>query len=199
MTNIQCPACDSKDVESYGKSIWLSESLGPKKKIQLIENKCKNCNTIGDFNNQNEIQLKEALAELKTETAISILEKFQNQKLNLSAMERVLELPQQTFAKWKNGLMNPSATGVILLKFLKTFPWLIEIAKHNFDPQEANRLLIKNAPTKFLSDLKKRKPNMQMSSLSSETTSFVYFNFSNQEQNSQIPATNLIPQMVFSK
>jgi len=196
MTDIQCPACGSDSVESYVKTIWLSESLGSKKNIELVENKCKICGTTGDFNNKNEIQLKEAFAEMKTEVAISILEQFQKEKRNLSSLERALELPQRTFAKWKNRSVNPSATGVVLLKFLKTFPWLIEVAEQHFDPQMADRILLENALSKFFSELQRVKPEVQTGMIRSEASSFVFLEFSNQERNLHMPSTDRIPQMV---
>jgi hypothetical protein len=198
MDSIGCPACGSNNVESIEKSVRLYESLGPTKNIKIIENKCNVCGTTGDFNNHNEILLKEAYSELKTETAVSILENFQRNKFNLSSFERALELPQRTFAKWKNRSVNPSATGVVLLKYLKTFPWLIEVADKQFDQSAADKILLENAFKKFLSQMKNMNLEVNSGSISSDDSSIVYLELSNQINKMQIPSTDNIPQMIYS-
>jgi hypothetical protein len=199
MVSIGCPACGSDNVEITEKSVWLYESLGPRKSVKIVENKCTVCGTTGDFNNQNEILFKEAFSELKTETAVSILEHFQDNKFNLSSLERALELPQRTFAKWKNRSVNPSATGVVLLKYLKTFPWLIEVADKHFDQNAADKILLENAFKKFLTQMKNMNIEVNSGSIFSDDSSLVYLELSNQLNNIQIPSTDDIPQMMYSK
>jgi hypothetical protein len=77
--------------------------------------------------------------------------------MNLASMERALDIPQRTFAKWKNRSVTPSATGVTLLKFIKLFPWLVEVGDQKFDPVAADRIMIKNASERFFSHVTMNK------------------------------------------
>lgn len=149
MTEHICPACGSEDVQVLTKNRLIKESFGIQSEIAFVENICNTCGTVGDFQDLNEKIEIEAIAKLKSDVAVWILDSFQEQKLNLSSIERALELPQRTLAKWKNRSTNPSATGVSLLKFIKLFPWLLEVGDQKFDPIAADRIMIKNASDRF--------------------------------------------------
>ncbi|MCP4353876.1 MAG: NUDIX hydrolase [Desulfobacterales bacterium] len=71
----------------------------------------------------------------------------------MASIERALELPQRTLTKWKNGRTKPSATVITLLKFLRIFPWLLEVAENKFDYSTAQKIHIENAVNKLLASL----------------------------------------------
>lgn len=50
--------------------------------------------------------------------------------------ERVLGLPARTIARWKTGHASASATA--LLRFIVTYPWLLEVAEDQFEPTKAD-------------------------------------------------------------
>ena len=71
----------------------------------------------------------------------------------MSAIERALSLPQRTLTKWKNGVIKPSAAGLALMKYIRTFPWLIEVAENNFEYNIAQKIYISSAIQIFLNSL----------------------------------------------
>ena len=114
---------------------------------------CSTCDSEGDFFNENEGKINDNIEILKGKSTKNILDDFIDNKISMSAIERALSLPQRTLTKWKNGVTNPSAAGLALLKYLRTFPWLLEVAEHNFDYNTAQKIHISSAVQKFLSSV----------------------------------------------
>ena len=98
----------------------------------------------GDFLKTNDDIIQGVLDQLKERSAVSILSDFAKYGYNFSSLERALELPQRTLTKWKT-TGKTSAAGLTLLRFLRLFPWLIEVAEKRFDYQEAQRTCINAA------------------------------------------------------
>ncbi|KJR97181.1 MAG: hypothetical protein VR65_24845 [Desulfobulbaceae bacterium BRH_c16a] len=141
-----CPVCGSTDISFSEHYEILSESYGGSKEILLFENFCNTCETPGDFEEKNDGIIQSTVDELKARAVVNILNDFIENGFNLSSMERVLELPQRTLAKWKN-TGKPSAAGVSLLKLIRCFPWLLEVAEQNFEFQSAQKIYISTAYT----------------------------------------------------
>ena len=142
MSELICPACGSTDVQVISKTQRIQESFGIYEDIESVENVCQICSTTGDFLDSNSSLITDSISKLKVKVAISILESLQSEGMSLASMERALNIPQKTFAKWKNGATNPSATGVTLLKFIRLFPWLLEVADSNFDQQKSHQIML---------------------------------------------------------
>lgn len=142
MNEITCPVCGSSDVFKKEHNEIISESYGGSKQITLYTNYCNNCDT--DFDEENDQIIQETIEELKAKAVVNILNDFIGNGFNLSSMERSLELPQRTLAKWKS-TGKPSAAGVSLLKILRCFPWILEVAEQEFEFQSAQKVFVKNA------------------------------------------------------
>jgi DNA-binding transcriptional regulator YiaG len=151
MSNNICPVCGSKDIKRIINLEAISEPFGGHKNIDIVEVKCNTCESTGDFFNENENIIDEAIRELKQNSIINILNDFSNNKISMSAVERALDLPQRTFAKWKNGNSSPTATGVALMRFIRLFPWLLDVAENKFDYDSAQKIHINAAVQKLLS------------------------------------------------
>jgi len=128
-----CPACGSDSIEKNQKEQIIREPFGGQKTVLVNEYSCKICGSTGDFFNENEASIQDSLSVLKSDAIANILEDFSQNKISLSSMERALELPQRTLTKWKNKASNPSSTGIALLKFLRIFPWLLDVAENKYD------------------------------------------------------------------
>jgi hypothetical protein len=68
-------------------------------------------------------------------------------------MERVLGLPQRTLAKWKNRSVVPSAAGVSLLKYIRVFPWLLEVAENDYDYAISQKIHLSTAMNSFINEM----------------------------------------------
>lgn len=150
MNEKSCPLCGSDDLTSDVSEKIMSEPFGGEKIVKIVNYKCNSCGESGDFFNDNEEIINDTLDLLKQESAKNIINDFGLNKISMAAIERALELPQRTLTKWKNGRTKPSATVIALLKFLRLFPWLLEVAENKFDYNIAEEIHIKSAVNRLL-------------------------------------------------
>ncbi|MBU1568858.1 MAG: hypothetical protein KJ630_24940 [Proteobacteria bacterium] len=142
--DIHCPLCNSVDINTQIRLKNISEPFSGSDEVELVENICNTCGMAGDFLDINDKAIEEKYELLKEKSAISILNDFSKHGLNYASMERALDLPQRTLAKWKS-TGKPSAAGLTLLRFLRLFPWLIEVAEHRYEFQNSQKICAKAA------------------------------------------------------
>ena len=148
-----CPVCGSTEL-IYKKEIQIiNEPYGGQKQVEINNYYCSACNSSGDFFNENEDLLLSNIELLKERSVKNILEDFNSNKISMSAIERALSLPQRTLTKWKNGVTKPSAAGLALIKYLRTFPWLLDVAENNFDYNLSQKIFLNSAMQKFLGSI----------------------------------------------
>jgi len=153
MNKQRCPACGSIDIIDK-KTILIKEPFGEgQDNIEIHENICSVCGTRGDFFNQNEPLIDETIKELKQKSIENILNYLIDSKISMSSIERALEIPQRTLTKWKNRTNVPSSAGTALMRFIKLFPWLLEIAENKYDYNEAQKIHINVAIQKLLPEI----------------------------------------------
>ena len=153
MNKQRCPACGSIDIIDEKKSILIKEPFGGQDNIEIHENICSICGSRGDFFNQNETLIDETIKKLKQRSIESILNDFIDSKMSMSSIERALEIPQRTLTKWKNRTNVPSSAGIALMRFIKLFPWLLEVAENKYNYNEAQKIHINAAIQKFLPEI----------------------------------------------
>ena len=153
MNKQRCPACGSIDIIDEKKNILIKEPFGGQDNIEIHENICSICGSRVDFFNQNESLIDETIKKLKQKSIESILNDFVDSKMSMSSIERALEIPQRTLTKWKNRTNAPSSTGVALMRFIKLFPWLLEVAENKYDYNEAQKIHINAAIQKLLPEI----------------------------------------------
>lgn len=153
MNKQRCPACGSIDIIDEKKSILIKEPFGGQDNIEIHENICSLCGSRGDFFNQNETLIDEKIKKLKQRSIENILNDFIDSKMSMSSIERALEIPQRTLTKWKNRTNVPSSAGVALMRFIKLFPWLLEVAENKYDYNEAQKIHINEAIQKLLPEI----------------------------------------------
>ena len=153
MNKQRCPACGSIGIIDEKKSILIKEPFGGQDNIEIHENICSICGSRGDFFNQNETLIDETIKKLKQRSIESILNDFIDSKMSMSSIERALEIPQRTLTKWKNRTNVPSSAGIALMRFIKLFPWLLEVAENKYNYNEAQKIHINAAIQKFLPEI----------------------------------------------
>ncbi len=154
MSDKVCPACGTDTLTLRKEVQVLKESFGGQKEVPINEYYCSTCESTGDFFNENEEIIETNIESLKGQSIKNILNYFSDFKISMSAIERTLSLPQRTLTKWKNGVSKPSSTGLVLMKYLRTFPWLLDVAENNFDYDIAQKIYMKTAIQKFLDCVK---------------------------------------------
>jgi transposase-like protein len=143
--NVECPVCGSKNIKKINSKEVLKGDFGKQAVIDTVTYKCLDCDSEGDFFDENSQTINNALDTLRRDYVAASLDFFIDHKLTFSSIERVLNLPQRTLTKWKNNVSQPTAAGVALLKFLQLYPWLLEAAEHNFDYEISQKIFLKTA------------------------------------------------------
>lgn len=153
MSMRNCPACGSNTVIDKKEYILLKEPYGGEKNILLKENYCETCGSSGDFYNENEIDITNGIEELKIASMRNIIDDFSTNNISMSAIERAINLPQRTLTKWKNGVSTPSASSTALMKLLRTFPWLLDVAENRYDYNISQKIFLNAAMEKLINSM----------------------------------------------
>lgn len=143
-----CPFCGSTEIRKIENKTNHFEPFGGSEEIVLFDLHCDSCDLDFDSSDENDAIVTAAVERLKEQSAINILNDLLEAGCNLAAIERVLDLPQRTLTKWKrNGKVN--AAGLSLLRFLRVFPWLLDVAECKYDIQMAQTIFVTNAVKSF--------------------------------------------------
>lgn len=142
MTEKKCPVCGSNEIYLNIKKRKITDSFGGEKEITVNVYSCIICGTAGDFFNENDRVISNAISSLNEKSVKNIIDFLTNSGFKLAAVEKALGLSQRTLTKWKIGATKPSSSSVALLKFIKLFPWLLEVADSKYDATVAKRIFI---------------------------------------------------------
>lgn len=153
MRELHCPACGSESLERKVIIKRINEPFSEDAEVELSVFKCQACGTEGDFFNNNDVILSNAIDASKNRSVQNILEKFSVHNISMASIERALDLPQRTLIKWKSGKSKPSAAGVALLRMVCTFPWLLEVADNNYEYDFSQKICVTNAVSTLLNNI----------------------------------------------
>lgn len=143
MSSLLCPACGSTDVEVTEHAQQHGVPFGPSVAATQVKNVCRSCGEAGDFEGVNDDRITLARTESTKESIPKMLAMLAGVGLSMAYIERALELPTRTVARWKAG--DTSAAGVALLRLITMFPWLLTVAEHGFKRDYANATVVKEA------------------------------------------------------
>lgn len=130
-----CPACGSKKV-----LIEKQETINvpiPYGKPAFFTNKyyhCSVCLTDLAGNFGDEISSK-IIHKAVIKSVSAMLDDLHEMGVSSVYFERALRLPLNTTEKWRAGSITEDE--VALLRIIRTYPWMLEIADNNFDKNEA--------------------------------------------------------------
>jgi transcription elongation factor Elf1 len=130
--NVTCPFCGSKNVVITESKKVVSITYGPDATIIEYHTACSDCGEEFPLE-KNPFQKNEEKAILDSSIQVSIqrmIEQLTNQGHTLASMERALSLPSRTLSKWRTE--GSSMAGVTLIRLVRTFPWLLNVAAHNY-------------------------------------------------------------------
>jgi len=140
----ECPFCNSKNISFQERNEVVSEPYGYEEKLV---NEFLVCNDCGE-----EISITENFTNIYTKTlelsrknsVSNIINKLDNDGYNLTEIERALKLPKRTLSRWKTG-NDINAAGLALLRIVGSYPWILKVAKRNFDRNSVVSIFIENA------------------------------------------------------
>lgn len=135
-----CPACGSGKVKQTEFEYSEQITLGPKLTFNQINYKCSACGEEGGETDKNYLVAQNSARECLVK---NIIEDLNIKNISMAFFERVFELPILTLTRWKTG--NFSSSSIALLRVIKTYPWITEVAEHRFDPNVARSILVREA------------------------------------------------------
>ncbi len=137
---ILCPVCGSAELTARNDKRTIGDRFTGSILIDEIIYVCSNCGAEGDFANQNDDTYKRAVEAMSATAMSKMFEALSAKGITAAELERKLALPQRTTARWKRD--GASAAATTLIKTVITYPWMLEVAKTNFDPNVANQTLM---------------------------------------------------------
>lgn len=181
MKDMECPVCGSYNITiSYNEDI-AQAAFGTVVPFKEKVIKCNACESTFSDDNISENPYSKALEQSKKESIGLILGSLLEMGYTLASMERALELPQRTMSQWKSG-RDLSAAGIALLRIIKTYPWIIEVADAKYDYTKAGDILILNALTKMHENVKQKGCQLQdIKSYPTDTGFSINIDFMNNE------------------
>jgi hypothetical protein len=117
-------------------------TLGPEFNYEQVVYTCNACGEQGDFQGVNDTRFLEAQKEAQIASMKSLIETlFEDKNFSMAYFERAFELPIRTVTRWKGG--DFSAAAIALLRTVRTYPWIVEVAANRFEPRVAHQVLVK--------------------------------------------------------
>jgi uncharacterized protein (DUF2384 family) len=145
MEKLRCSYCGKDNVSIQERGLELSEPYGGTSIVKIKELVCSFCGFAEEADG-NDLVVQNGLSELKRTSMIKVLETLNKLGHSNASMERALGLPTRTLARWKNEKsMSPSASGIALMRIIRTFPWILDVAEFQFDSLAARSMLLAQA------------------------------------------------------
>ena len=141
--SISCPVCGSEKLSKNIRKISIPVKYGREVQIDETVYTCEECKVEGDFANENDEIIEQAIELAKSKSAGSMLDDLSTQGIRMAYFERALSLPTRTLARWKKGEI--SASGLALLKVVRTIPWVLDIADEDFDETYVNKRIVQES------------------------------------------------------
>ena len=135
-----CPSCGSNNIEQEVCKHRLPVPYGKPAEWDEHIMHCKDCDEKGDFDNLNDDLVEFAIKKSKDQSVNAILDRLSDLGIKIAYIERALELPSRTISRWRSG--KYSASSLALLRTIRTFPWILDVADANFDKKFAEKKII---------------------------------------------------------
>ena len=138
---MKCPICGAenalKKVNTEYKATYSFKTHSTE--LNSYECSCCGANLDLDYEEQNEVAIKEATSIARNNCISEILEKLEKTN-SFVEIERSLYLPPKTLSKWKNQSKAPSAAAAALVSLLGVFPWLSYVGMLNYNLADAYKI-----------------------------------------------------------
>lgn len=150
-----CPWCGSDAVAAEEQVESFGVVYGPSITFLAVTNTCDACGESGDSGKVNDPKFALAKEQSVKASVPSMLDELGKHDCTMAYMERSLDLPTRTIARWKAG--ETSASAIALLRLVRTYPWLLQVADSGFDPVVARGILVREAGRALLTHLQDRR------------------------------------------
>ena len=136
-----CPLCGSKELKRFEKQSSGKITLGEEFSFKEVYFKCSACHEAFDLFYETDKNYRKAEKKAQKKFVEKTITELSKNITSMSFFERVFELPIRTLSRWKSG--DFSFTSLALLRIVKTYPEIIEVAEHKFKRDFAKDIIIK--------------------------------------------------------
>jgi len=144
---INCSVCGSSNALKSCTERHLPIPYGsPVLVIECIRS-CPDCGT--EIDETRDDDNKAALENGYKESIKSMIDYLCNEGYSLAQLERAHDLPQRTISRWRTS-GDLSSVGTALLRILRTYPWITEVAENHFDEDFSKGILVKAVADELL-------------------------------------------------
>lgn len=140
MNEVTCLVCGSGLLERHVEQETLKMPYAPLAEYPVEFQTCLVCGETTSVGTLNDERREAAMASALRLSVSGMLDWLSEQGYSMASMERLLGLSPRTMARWKNGEISAAATA--MLRFIRTYPWLLEVADGGFDPSLAKEQLL---------------------------------------------------------
>lgn len=140
MNDVTCLVCGAGLLEHHVEQETLKIPYAPLTEYPVEFQTCLVCGETTSVGTLNDERREAAMAAALRASVSHMLDGLAQQGHSMASMERILGLSPRTMARWKNGEISAAATA--MLRFIRTYPWLLEVAEAGFDPSLAKELLL---------------------------------------------------------
>jgi hypothetical protein len=141
--DLTCSVCGSENITVKETIERHQIPYGTDIEIKNIIHVCSDCGSEIDVTKDDE-RINSLMVSQKASVELMINYLAENVGYTLANIERAFSLPQRTLSRWKTG-QDPSAAGLALLRIIRTFPWITDVADEGFEQGAAKRILIEKA------------------------------------------------------
>lgn len=144
-----CPACDGTSLRRKEIEETMQVPYGPETKRKQVVIVCNDCGIDIDDSEVNDEVTEKALEVSRRESITRMLDDLAGMGYSLAGLERALELPQRTISRWKAST-DVSSGGLALLRIIRTYPWIVDVADNKYASSYAKSALLHQAAEIFI-------------------------------------------------
>lgn len=137
-----CPLCGAKKLKRFEKQCVGQITLGEKFSFKEVYFKCSDCHEEFDFSSETDKNYRKAEKKAQKKFVENTIAELNKNNITMSFFERVFELPIRTLSRWKSG--DFSFASLALLRIVKIYPRIIEVAEHKFEKHIAKNIADNN-------------------------------------------------------
>jgi transposase-like protein len=139
-----CPICNSENIIIENEVNEISVPYGNSQKYTEEYIKCLDCEESINIESMANSEIEKARRLSEGDSINKILDFLQSEGYSMTSIERALELPSRTLYRMKS-TKEFSAASLALLRYLRTYPWLIKVAENKYDSNYAKIILMENS------------------------------------------------------
>ncbi|MGD9108799.1 MAG: hypothetical protein PVI75_06490 [Gammaproteobacteria bacterium] len=143
-----CPLCGSKKTKKIKKKTFGEVILGEKFSFTEVFFRCSVCHEAFDLSCETDENYRKAEKKAHKKFVEKTIKELSDSGIKMSFFERVFRLPIRTLSRWKSG--DFSFASLALLRIVKTYPWILEVAEHKFEENFAKNIVNQESNNDFI-------------------------------------------------